>query len=140
MRMLQAQDDPSSAALLTRAHAVVPVVNSIVLAVDRESRDAGPDARFMSIDLWDCQRAVAVAALLQTLSEEIIGDLTALKDRFRSLGSRQDLAMSERQNWIALLIKWEKYDRAARDTPVYLFYHPYAREVSTAIGRRGATG
>jgi hypothetical protein len=23
---------------------------------------------------------------------------------------------------------------------VYLFYHPYAREVSTAIGRRGATG
>ena len=62
MRMLQAQDDPSSAALLTRAHAVVPVVNSIVLAVDRESRDAGPDARFMSIDLWDCQRPVAVAS------------------------------------------------------------------------------
>jgi hypothetical protein len=41
---------------------VVPVVNSIVLAVERESRDAGADARFVSIVPWDCQRPVAVAS------------------------------------------------------------------------------
>lgn len=55
-------------------------------------------------------------ALLQALSKEIFADLTALNDRFHSLGSEKKVSLSESQNWIALLIKWEKYDRAARDT------------------------
>ena len=56
------------------------------------------------------------SALLQMLSREIRADLTALKFRFHSLELQQNLEFSERQNWIALQIKWEKYDRAARDT------------------------
>jgi diguanylate cyclase (GGDEF)-like protein len=56
------------------------------------------------------------SALLQGLSKEIRTDLTALKSRVSSLVSQPNLTLRERQNWIALQIKWEKYDRAARDT------------------------
>ena len=56
------------------------------------------------------------SALLQVLSKEIRADLTALKYRVSSLVSQPNLELRERQNWIALQIKWEKYDRAARDT------------------------
>lgn len=56
------------------------------------------------------------AALLEALSKEIRVDLTALKSRVGSLVSQRNLELRERQNWIALQIKWEKYDRAARDT------------------------
>lgn len=56
------------------------------------------------------------AALLQGLSKEIRTDLTALKSRVSALVSQPNLELRERQNWIALQIKWEKYDRAARDT------------------------
>jgi diguanylate cyclase (GGDEF)-like protein len=56
------------------------------------------------------------SALLLGLSNEIRADLAALKSRVGSLVSQPNLALRERQNWIALQIKWEKYDRAARDT------------------------
>jgi diguanylate cyclase (GGDEF)-like protein len=56
------------------------------------------------------------SALLQVLSQEIRADLTTLKHRVSSLVSQPNLHLRERQNWIALQIKWEKYDRAARDT------------------------
>ena len=56
------------------------------------------------------------SALLQVLSEEIRTDLTALQDRVSSLVSQPNLELRERQNRIALQMKWEKYDRAARDT------------------------
>ena len=56
------------------------------------------------------------SALLLGLSKEIRADLTALKSRVGTLVSQPNLALRERQNWIALQIKWEKYDRAARDT------------------------
>jgi diguanylate cyclase (GGDEF)-like protein len=55
-------------------------------------------------------------ALLQVLSQEIRTDLATLKHRVGSLVSQPNLELRERQNWIALQIKWEKYDRAARDT------------------------
>ena len=54
--------------------------------------------------------------LLQGLSRAIVVDLTELKRRFESLTSQQDLTLDERQKWIELSIKWEKYDRAVRDT------------------------
>ena len=56
------------------------------------------------------------SALLQGLSKEIRSDLTALKSRVGALVSQPNLTLRERQNWIALQIRWEKYDRAARDT------------------------
>jgi diguanylate cyclase (GGDEF)-like protein len=56
------------------------------------------------------------SALLLGLSKEIRADLTALKSRVSSLVSQPNLALRERQDWIALQIKWQKYDRAARDT------------------------
>lgn len=56
------------------------------------------------------------SALLLGLSREIRADLTALKSRVGSLVAQPNLALRERQDWIALQIKWEKYDRAARDT------------------------
>ena len=56
------------------------------------------------------------SALLLGLSKEVRADLTALKSRVGALVSQPNLALRERQNWIALQIKWEKYDRAARDT------------------------
>ena len=54
--------------------------------------------------------------LLKSLSADIVADLTAMKDRFHSLGSQQSLSPAERENWLALSTNWEKYDRAARDT------------------------
>lgn len=56
------------------------------------------------------------SALLLGLSKEIRADLTALKSRVNSLVAQPNLALRERQDWIALQIKWAKYDRAARDT------------------------
>lgn len=56
------------------------------------------------------------SALLQGLSKEIRSDLTTLESRVGALVSQPNLTLRERQNWIALQIRWEKYDRAARDT------------------------
>ncbi len=56
------------------------------------------------------------SALLQGLSKEIRSDLSALKSRVGTLVSQPNLTLRERQNWIALQIKWEKYETAARDT------------------------
>ena len=50
------------------------------------------------------------------MSKEIQTDLTALKARVSALVSQPNLLLRERQDWIALQIKWETYDRAARDT------------------------
>ncbi len=55
-------------------------------------------------------------ALLQALSKEIRADLDALERRVNALVAQHDLGLRERQKWIALQIKWERYRRTARDT------------------------
>ena len=56
------------------------------------------------------------SALLQALSKEIRADLDALERRVNTLVVQHGLGLRERQKWIVLQIKWEKYQRSARDT------------------------
>ena len=56
------------------------------------------------------------SALLQALSKEIRADLDALERRVNTLVVQHGLRLRERQKWIVLQIKWEKYQRSARDT------------------------